>query len=358
MTELRWILLGLGLLLMAAIWWWMTRRSGQARGPGDVGSAVRGGSTLRDGGPRPPDAQRPRDGGVRPPDVERPVTREWSVSPLDPLTVKTRGGRGAADLELPVMSGGRAARADDATSSLPMSAAAAPLPVADALPPMSAAPPPAAAPPPTATPPSSAAAPPPAAAPVAVAPAARAVAPDASPPAATIPAVAPPSRAPDPTASQRPGTPTPPSVSSSPTPNPAERQRIVTVRVSAAGPSGWPGERLAAAFESHGLTFGRYQVFHRKHADGRSLFCVASLVEPGTFDPAQMHEAEFPGVTLFAVLPGPATPLQALDGLLATARELAESLGGSLQDGKGQPMSPQRVAALREDVARFQASLP
>ncbi len=42
-----------------------------------------------------------------------------------------------------------------------------------------------------------------------------------------------------------------------------------------------------AALELHGLAFGRYQVFHRKHSDGRSLFCVASLIEPGTFDLAR-----------------------------------------------------------------------
>ena len=112
-----------------------------------------------------------------------------------------------------------------------------------------------------------------------------------------------------------------------------------------------------AALELHGLAYGRYQVFHRKHSDGRSLFCVASLIEPGTFDLARMAEEEFRGVTLFAVLPGPLEPLQTVDALLATARELAGDLPGTVQDAKGMPLSPQRAAALREDVARFQASL-
>jgi cell division protein ZipA len=112
-----------------------------------------------------------------------------------------------------------------------------------------------------------------------------------------------------------------------------------------------------AAFELHGLAFGRYQVFHRRHVDGRSLFCVASLVEPGTFDVAAMAEQEFRGVTLFAVLPGPIAPLETVDELLRTARGLAEELSGMIQDAKGMPLSPQRAAALREDVARFQAAL-
>ncbi len=138
----------------------------------------------------------------------------------------------------------------------------------------------------------------------------------------------------------------------------AEQQRIVTIRVCAVGETRWPGTQLMAALELHGLAFGRYQVFHRNHADGRSLFCVASLIEPGTFDVAQMADEEFRGVTLFAVLPGPIQPLETMDELLGTARGLAEELSGMVQDGQGMPLSPQRAAAMREDIAHFQASLP
>ena len=124
------------------------------------------------------------------------------------------------------------------------------------------------------------------------------------------------------------------------------------------GESRWPGTTLLSALELHGLAYGRYQVFHRRHVDGRSLFCVASLVEPGTFDVARMATEEFRGVTLFAVMPGPAEPLATVDDLFAAARGLAEELSGMVQDAKGMPLSPQRAAAMREDVARFQASLP
>ncbi len=141
-------------------------------------------------------------------------------------------------------------------------------------------------------------------------------------------------------------------------PNSSESQKIVTVRVCAAGEARWSGATLLSALELNGLAYGRYQVFHRKHVDGRSLFCVASLVEPGTFDVARMSTEEFKGVTLFAVLPGPIEPLLTIDELLAAARGLAHELSGMVQDAKGMPMSPQRVAALRDDVARFQASLP
>jgi cell division protein ZipA len=142
------------------------------------------------------------------------------------------------------------------------------------------------------------------------------------------------------------------------TPNASEQQKIVTVRVCAVGEARWSGAALLAALELHGLAYGRYQVFHRRHVDGRSLFCVASLIEPGTFDVTRMSSEEFRGITLFAVLPGPVEPLLTIDELLSAARGLAQELAGMVQDSKGMPLSPQRVAALREDVARFQAPLP
>jgi len=57
------------------------------------------------------------------------------------------------------------------------------------------------------------------------------------------------------------------------------------------------------------------------------------------------------------VLPGPAEPLQTLDALIRTARSLGESLAGEVQDADGVPLSAQRAAALRDEVARFQTLL-
>jgi len=130
-----------------------------------------------------------------------------------------------------------------------------------------------------------------------------------------------------------------------------EEQRIVALRVCAVNESRFQGKRLIGVLEARGLAFGRYQVFHRRHSDGRSIFCVASLNEPGTFDAHRMTDQEYRGVSLFAVLPGPLAALQAFDEMLSTAREIARELGGTLQDDRGLPLSPQRAAALREQVA-------
>jgi cell division protein ZipA len=264
-AELRWILLGLSLPLLAGIWWWTARRAGQAPGNPELREST------------PPLDPRHADAGdvdMRP----EPEPRDWGVSPFEPLNIHT------ADFDhVPVLDGPMMVNTD------------------------------------------------PAPAPASV----RAPAP------ATGPVSEPSDRA----------------ATAAPVLNAPELQRIVTIRVCSVGETRWSGTQLMAALELHGLAFGRYQVFHRKHADGRSLFCAASLIEPGTFDVAEMADQEFRGVTLFAVLPGPIQPLETLDEVLGTARGLAEELSGMVQDAQGMPLSPQRAAALREDIARFQASL-
>ncbi len=305
MGELRLILLGIGLVLLAAIWWWTARGSGQARGAAELRDKV--GRSEPESRPRAPPA----------PDFLPTEEREWGVSPLEPLSITTAEYDDVPILDLPMMiepavRGSEPpvlARHDFAPRAPP----APPTPPAPAAP--------------TAT--------------AAVIMPSAASAPHPTPPAAAA-------RTDD---SDR-FAPVPPR-----NPNASEKQKIVSVRVCALGDSRWSGARLMAALQAQGLAYGKYQVFHRKHTDGRSLFFVASLVEPGTFDDALMPEQEFRGITLFAVLPGPAEAVQTFDALLATARGLAEGLTGMVQDSKGQPLSPQRAAGMRDEVAHFQAQL-
>jgi len=289
--------------LLAFIWWWTARRAGQTPGNAE----------LRE----PPPVH---EESAKPP----AEPRDWGVPPFEPLNIRT-----AEFDRVPVLDG-------------PMMVHPEPAPAratAVAHPPMVARAPAITDPPAMAH--SSAEANSPAAAPVL--PVASAPGAGRDPKSATGPVGDNSDRF---------------AASSAPPPNAGELQRIVTIRVCAVGEMRWSGAQLMAALELHGLAFGRYQVFHRKHVDGRSLFCVASLIEPGTFDMTVMGSQEFRGVTLFAVLPGPTAPLDTVDELLRTARGLAEELSGMIQDAKGMPMSPQRAASLREDVAQFQASLP
>lgn len=143
----------------------------------------------------------------------------------------------------------------------------------------------------------------------------------------------------------------------SPPPKRIERRKILALRL-AASPHRIDGARLSAALEAEALQHGKYAVYHRLHEDGVSIFSVASMVEPGTFDPETMAQTQYPGVTLFAQLPGPVPGMHALNELVACARRLQQTLGGTLQDDRGVPLTVHRIERLRQEVREFERPSP
>ena len=135
---------------------------------------------------------------------------------------------------------------------------------------------------------------------------------------------------------------------------PRQRQKIIALRVTAPAPERFEGAFLEEALRAEGFAFGRFGIFHRLDAAGRPILSLASLLEPGTFDPATMARCSYPGVALFAVLPGPVSAPQALEELVESGRYLAERLGGSLLDDRGAALSVQRIGQLREEVLEFE----
>ncbi len=135
---------------------------------------------------------------------------------------------------------------------------------------------------------------------------------------------------------------------------PPRHQRIIAVRLLGRDGKRLDGGELKVALGAEGLEFGRYSIYHRVIDGGRPLYSVASLVEPGSFDPTLMETLRFPGVSMFAVFPGPLPAPQCFDELLATARRLADRLGATLQDDTGSSLTGQRVLSIREDLVHFE----
>jgi cell division protein ZipA len=297
LPEFRWILLGLGVLLVGGIWWWGARRPTQAHGHAQLRETEITGSSL------PMSATLPTTLAVT------PVEREASISPYQPLRISATDSVDVST-DFPMHSlQARVDSDDDETTvnEVLTQSPATPEPVA-------AGPPPAA---------------PPAPQPSLVATQRVDISGRFSRVASAAPASA----------------------------RPAELQKIFALRVSAGTPASWPGLALAETLGSLELTHGRYGIFHRLHTDGRSLFCVASLLEPGTFDLDRMSGLQYPGVSLFAVLPGPLEALQTVDEVLAAAHQIAQRHGGTIQDSSGKPLSAQLLGNLRDEVLRFQQQL-
>jgi cell division protein ZipA len=147
-------------------------------------------------------------------------------------------------------------------------------------------------------------------------------------------------------ASQQPQEPEPPLAD-------AARQRIVALRLIC-NEGRWPGREVTDALQAEGLSFGKYSIFHRERDDGKSIFFVASMVEPGSFDLDAADSQSYPGISVFAVIPGPVEAPATFDMMLATARRLADRIGGHLQDEQGSTLTAQRILSLREELVHFE----
>ena len=142
------------------------------------------------------------------------------------------------------------------------------------------------------------------------------------------------------------------------TTNTEAAQKIVTLRLVARDGGAFRGDDLILSMRGIGLRHGKFGIFHRHDGNDeeRTIFCAASLVEPGSFDLANIKEQEIPGISLFLVLPGPVDGVEAFDLMMVAARTLAQSLGAELLDESGSTLSIQRERYIREEIIQYQHS--
>ncbi len=138
---------------------------------------------------------------------------------------------------------------------------------------------------------------------------------------------------------------------------PEDVRRILALRL-VSGAERLSGRSLRMALAAEGFVFGRFSIFHKPDADGHAVVSAASLSKPGIFTPESMDSQRFAGLNLFAILPGPLSAADAFEELLATARSLNDRLQGGLQDELGKPLTPARIAILRESQAARTAAQP
>ncbi|MGI9249027.1 MAG: cell division protein ZipA [Woeseiaceae bacterium] len=135
-------------------------------------------------------------------------------------------------------------------------------------------------------------------------------------------------------------------------------QKIVTLRIVARDTKAFKGDELILSMRGIGLRHGKFGIFHRYDGNDetRTIFSAASLVEPGSFDLANIKDQQIPGISLFLVLPGPVDSVEAFDLMMNTARALSQSLAGELLDESGSTLSIQRERYLREEIIQYQHS--
>ena len=119
------------------------------------------------------------------------------------------------------------------------------------------------------------------------------------------------------------------------------------------------GESIMQLARQNGLQPGDMEIFHRyseKNHD-KTLFSMASMVEPGTFPFDALDQFSTPGLVLFAQLPGPKSGLEIYEEMLTAARHLAEKLNGVLQDETHSVLSKQTIEHTKEEIMEYQRKI-
>lgn len=124
-------------------------------------------------------------------------------------------------------------------------------------------------------------------------------------------------------------------------------------------PHGVPfrGPLLLGALTHAKLEHGDMQIYHRiEVVDGRekTLFSVANIREPGTFDPAAMENFTTQGLALFMQVHPGIDAVWAFEAMVEAARSLAESLDGTVCDASRSVLTRQTISHMREEVIACQ----
>lgn len=132
-------------------------------------------------------------------------------------------------------------------------------------------------------------------------------------------------------------------------------QRIVSLYLTAPSGYSYQGTGLTEALETVGMHYGDMGIFHHYGvagmSSGASLFSLANMVEPGTFEVNQMDRMTTPGLVLFMQMPTAFDAPVVFELMLHTAQRLSELLGGELRDDSRNVLEVKKLAELRQLVA-------
>ncbi|MES1196687.1 MAG: cell division protein ZipA C-terminal FtsZ-binding domain-containing protein [Steroidobacter sp.] len=135
---------------------------------------------------------------------------------------------------------------------------------------------------------------------------------------------------------------------------PGGQRQLIALRLSMS--ERVSGEQLLAMFQAERLQHGKFNIFHRLHK-GETVFSVASMTEPGSFDLATMPSQQYPGISLFMLLPGPLAGMDAFEEMISCAQRLAQLTSGVVQDESSVMLLESGIERLRDKVRDFERSL-
>lgn len=117
------------------------------------------------------------------------------------------------------------------------------------------------------------------------------------------------------------------------------------------------GAALLPTLLTLGLRFGDMDIFHR-HEDnagnGKVIFSLANMMNPGTFNLDEMESFNTQGITLFMTLPNADDPFVVFDKMMAAAKQLSMEFNAQLLDDKRSVMTKQTEQHYMGKIREFE----
>ncbi|NNJ91127.1 MAG: hypothetical protein HKP55_05590 [Gammaproteobacteria bacterium] len=106
------------------------------------------------------------------------------------------------------------------------------------------------------------------------------------------------------------------------------------------------------------LELGEFNIFHRMDKKtNKSVFSMANIVEPGSFDKVHMDTFKTPGLTLFSQLPAPIDCVKVYSEMVDVAKRIRYIVGAELKDSSHSVMTAQSIEHEREAVVQYKHKL-
>lgn len=128
---------------------------------------------------------------------------------------------------------------------------------------------------------------------------------------------------------------------------------VASVTIAATGRAPFAGRAITQAAAKAGMRFGAGNVFHMKSrmpGGPEQLFSLSNLQSPGAFDPEAMTAFRTPALSMYMNVPAAYDPPAVFEQMIATAQNLANTLGGRLQDQDARPLTDPGVQAIRAQI--------
>lgn len=117
------------------------------------------------------------------------------------------------------------------------------------------------------------------------------------------------------------------------------------------------GHELLQFFLTAGFRFGEMSIFHRhlhSNGTGPTLFSIANMMHPGTFDPENMEQFQSEGVCFFLTAPNAEIDIkEAFDMMIIAVEQMAEEFNCSVLNEKREKLTTEQFRNYQERLLRY-----